>query len=298
MAEFALEGVVPALATPFTADGELDEAALRRNVRALREAPLGGYLVLGSTGEFPHLSFEEKERAIAAVVEEAAGRPVIAQTGEPSTAATVRLTRRAAELGAQAALVVTPSYYKNALREREVAAFFRTVADASPIPVLVYNIPQTTGLNLSARQVAELAAHGNIAGIKDSAGDLAQIADLVQLAPPGFGVFTGADVLLPAARLLGARGAILASANVFPEALGRIDGLLRAGRAEEAAALHRRLLPALRRLNRLGIPGYKAGMDAAGFTGGAPRAPLLPLPEEERRALAEEVAQVLRALAV
>lgn len=294
MAGFDLEGVIPALATPFTGEGELDEGALRRNVRALRRAPLAGYLVFGSTGEFPHLSFEEKERAVAAAVEEADGRPVIAQTGEPTTAATVRLTRRAAELGARAALVVVPSYYKAAMQEREIAAFYHAVADASPVPVLLYNIPQTTGLNLSPRLVAELARHGNIAGIKDSAGDLAQIADLVRLAPPEFAVFTGADVLLPAARLLGARGAILASANVFPEALGRVDELLRAGRAGAAAALHRVLLPALRLLNRHGIPGYKAAMDAAVFEGGAPRPPLLPLPEEDRRAVQEAVARALQ----
>jgi 4-hydroxy-2-oxoglutarate aldolase len=280
--DFVPAGLYPPLVTPFDADGELDERALRRNVSAYGAAPLAGYVVLGTTGEFPHLTTAEKERVIAAVVEEAAGRPVLAQTGEPSLRATVALTRRAAELGASAVLVVTPSYYRSSMRRAELEAYYRGVADASPVPVLLYNIPQNTGVNLDPELVAALAEHPNIVGIKDSSGNLGQLAETVALTPPGWGVLTGSASIFVAAMVHGARGGILAAANVLPFELCDLLDLAGRGDVPGAARLFGRLAPVLRLLARLGIPGYKAAMDVLGYAGGHPRQPLLPLGEAER----------------
>jgi 4-hydroxy-2-oxoglutarate aldolase len=290
----ALEGIIPALATPFTADGDLDLAALRRNLQGLGGADLAGYLVLGSTGEFPHLSAEEAERLIAAVVEEAAGRPVIAQTGAQSTRAAVAMTRRAAELGARAVLVVPPYYYRGSMGERELETYYEAVAEASPVPVVLYHIPQTTGVAMPVALVARLAEHPNVAGIKDSSGDLGRLGEILASVPPGWSVLTGSDAILLGALAHGAQGAILAAANVLPYELCDLYRRARGRDWSGAADIQRRLTLPLRVAGRHGIPGYKAAMDLMGFKGGFPREPLLPLEEEAHH----ELLNALRAAAL
>jgi 4-hydroxy-2-oxoglutarate aldolase len=286
-----LEGVLVPLVTPFDEDGEVDWAALERDLQGLGGAPLAGYVALGSTSEFPHLSRGEKERVVAAVVEGAGGRAVIAQTGEPTTRETVAFTRRAAELGAQAALVVSPSYYKGSMREREIERFYMAVAEGSPLPVLIYNIPQNTGTNLPVPLVARLAEHENVVGIKDSSGILPQIADLCASTPEGWRVFTGSAPIFLGALVYGAHGGILAAANPLPYEFCDIHRRFSAGDLAGAQEVHRRLGPAVRALGRFGIPGYKAAMDMLGLAGGYPREPLLPLEDAER----EQLLDALRA---
>jgi 4-hydroxy-2-oxoglutarate aldolase len=286
-----LDGIFVPVATPFTEDGEVDWEALRRNMQGLAAAPLAGYLALGSTSEFPALTPEEKERVVTVIREEAAGRTLIVQTGEPSTRATIRWTARAAELGAQAALVVAPSYYKGLMTEAALCAFYEDVADASPIPTLIYNIPQNTGFNLSAALVGRLAEHPNIVGIKDSSGNFGQLADILDLVPEGWAVTTGSSALVLPALVAGAQGAILAIANALPFEYCDLHRLVRSGDVAAAAELFRRLQPVSRALSKHGIPGVKCAMQLLGYAGGYPRAPVLPADEAARN----EILAALRA---
>lgn len=285
MSALDLAGVLPAVVTPFDDDGEVDWKALQRDLQGWGGAPLAGYVALGSTSEFPHLTQAEKERVVAEVVAGAGGRPVIAQTGAPSTRETIAFTRRAAELGACAALVVSPGYYRGSMGERELERFYTAVAELSPVPVLLYNIPQNTGVALPVRLVARLAEHENVAGIKDSSGNLTQIADLRAATPDGWLIFTGSASIALGAFLYGAQGAILAAANPLPYEFCDLHRLVAEGEVAAAQALNRRLGPVVRELGRLGIPGCKAAMDMLGLAGGYPREPLLPLDDDEREPL-------------
>jgi 4-hydroxy-2-oxoglutarate aldolase len=277
-----LDGIIIPVATPFDEDGEVDWAALRRNMQGWAAAPLAGYLALGSTSEFPALTRTEKERVIATIAEGAAGRTLIVQTGEQSTRETIAWTRRAAELGAQAALVVSPYYYKGLMTEAALRGFYEAVADASPVPVMIYNIPQNTGVNVSAALVCRLAEHPNIVGIKDSSGNYTQLLDILAGTPEDWGVTTGSSSLVTAALVSGAKGAILAAANPLPFEYCDIHRLVRAGEVAAAAELQRRLQPVGALLSKYGIPGTKAAMDLLGYAGRLPRLPMLPCSEAAR----------------
>lgn len=278
-------GVFPPLVTPFDADGGLDLPALRRNLQGYGAAPLAGYVVLGTNGEFPHLSPTEKETVIATAVQEAGGRPVLAQVGAGSLRETVALAGRAAELGAAAVLAVTPHYYRGQMQDRVLIDFYTAVADEAGVPVLLYSIPQNTGVAVSPAVVEACARHPGIVGIKDSSGNLGQIAEFVERTPPGWGVLNGSSSLAVAAFLAGAPGAVLGAANVLPFEIGDLWAKCRDGRWAEAAALEARLRPTLRCLSRLGVAGVKLGMDLLGFAGGLPRAPLAPVDPGQREAL-------------
>jgi len=289
-----LEGIFPPLPTPFTEAGALALDRLRENVEALNGTGIAGFLALGSNGEAVHLDDDEAGSVFACVRRQAApGSVVLAGTGRPSTRDTIALTRRAAEAGCDAALVVTPSYYRNAMTNDALRRHYQSVADASPIPVLLYNVPANTGLNLPPEVAADLAAHPNIIGIKDSAGDVSQLADLVsRTRTAGFAVGCGSfGALLPAASF-GVKGAVLAVANVAPRECSAMLAHALAGRREEAAELHLRLLPVARAVtSRWSVPGVKAALDLLGRYGGPPRPPLLPLPAEPRGELRRLLAE-------
>lgn len=287
MGEWNPAGIFPPLVTPFSEDGELDLAALRRNLEGYAAAPLAGYVVLGTNGEFPLLTRQEKEAVIGAAVEAAGDRPVLAQVGEPSLAATVSLARRAAELGAAAVLAVTPHYYRSQMNDRALIGYYTQLADASPLPVLLYSIPQNTGVTVSPAVVEACARHPRIVGIKDSSGSLGQIAEYLERVPAGWGVLNGSSALTAAAFFAGAPGAVLAAANVLPFEICDIWARCREGRFAEAAELEARLRPAVRAISRLGVAGVKLGMDMVGFRGGAPRPPLAPVEPAARDTLAE-----------
>jgi 4-hydroxy-2-oxoglutarate aldolase len=271
----AFEGVYPPVLTPFRGD-EVAHDKLAANLRWLNGYPLAGYVVLGSTGEFPLLSEGEKERIIATARGETPGdRALIAGTGGESTPAAIRLTRRGAELGADAAIVITPSYYKGMMKPQALIRHYRTVADASPLPILLYNFPANTGINLEPDTVARLAEHPNIRGIKDSSGNVPQAAETIRLTPKTFQVLVGSPLAFLPALVLGASGGILAVANVAPRECGEIWQLARAGRWDEAREIVYRVSPlATGVASRYGIGGLKAALDLLGQYGGAPRGPL------------------------
>jgi len=290
-----MDGIFPPLPTPFREDGGLDLGLLASLVAALNDAPLAGYVAFGSNGEAVHLDEDEAETVVRTVRAAAApGRLLVAGTGRLSTRATVEATKRAAGAGADAVLVVTPFFYKGSMTAEALEAHFRTVADASPVPVLVYNVPANTGVNVPPSVVARIAAHPNVAGVKDSAGDVGQLAELVRLAPRErpFSVLSGNFGSALPGYVLGTRGAILAVANVAPAECVAIREACLAGRLEEARAMHLRLLPLARAVtSQFGVPGLKAALGMLGRPAGLPRAPLLPLAkapgEEVRTALVE-----------
>ena len=280
-----MRGVIPPVITPFTADGEIAYPSLATNLDKWNRTDLGGYLVLGSNSEFVYLTEDEKIRVLEFTRERIPREKVmIAGTGCEATEATIALTRRAARIGADAVMVVTPAYYKPQMRDRVLIEHYRRVADASPVPVFLYNVPQFTGVVLSPHAVARLAGHDNVIGMKDSAGNMGVFAEYLRHTPPEFVLFVGsAPVFLPAL-VLGARGGILALANCAPEACLGVHSLFREGKLHEAREQQIKLLPASEGVtSRFGIGGLKAAMNMVGYEGGWPRAPLLPPTDEERR---------------
>ncbi|MGH9863683.1 MAG: dihydrodipicolinate synthase family protein [Candidatus Acidiferrales bacterium] len=279
MARLSLRGIFPPLTTPFAASERVDLAALETNLERYNQTLLAGYVVLGSTGEAVFLREKEKlailEAARAAAAPE---KTLIAGTGAESTAETIELTRRAATFGYHAALVRTPSYFKPQMTPAALERHYRAVADASPIPILIYSVPQFTGLAVEAPLVARLSEHPNIVGLKDSSGDLRQLGEILQAAPVDFVVLVGSATTLYASLALGAHGGILAAACVLPELCVEIYEAHRRGDHERANAAQLRLnAPALSVTSRFGIAGLKYAMELRGYVGGPVRAPLEPL---------------------
>ncbi len=281
-------GIFPALTTPYEANGEVSVGGLKENIRRYNKTGLSGYVVLGSTGESVLLGREEGGTVLAAVKEVAApDKLLIAGTGAESTAETIARTKRAAALGYQAALVKTPYYYKPSYRPENYIRHFRAVADASPIPVLLYSVPIFTGVTLETPEILALAEHPNIAGIKDSSGSIQRIGEVVSAAPAKFNVLTGGAAVVYPALAVGATGAILALASALPEKLVALYDLFNQGKHAQAKELQLTLAGASKRImTENGIAGLKYAMDLRGFHGGVPRLPLLPLTEEKKHQIA------------
>lgn len=284
----SLAGVFPPIPTPFTLEGELDLAHLATNVTAWGRTNLAGLVVLGSNGEYVALSEAEKLAVLARVRESlSTDKLLIAGTGCDGTAPTIALTRRAAELGADAAIVVTPHYFKSRLDSRAFVAHYTAIAEASPIPILLYNVPANTGLDIPVDAVLKLAEHPNIIGMKESGGMVARIGEIVRGAPDRFQVLAGSVSFCYPAMAMGAVGVISALANVAPEACVRLHRLVLQGDHLASRALQLKLLPANAAVTtRFGVPGLKAALDLVGdYYGGPPRLPLLPLDEAGRAAV-------------
>lgn len=285
-------GVFPALTTPFAAEGSVSIADLKHNIQRYNQTGLAGYVVNGSTGESVLLSWAEIEQILATVKETAAdGKMLIAGTGVESTAETIVRTKRAAQLGYHAALVKTPYYYKPSYKPEVLIAHYRRVADASPIPVLLYSVPQFTGVALEAPEVAALSAHPNIIGIKESSGNVQRVAEIINATPKGFQVLVGSAGTLYASLVLGARGGILALASALPEKCVELYEVTRQGQHEKARELQAVLMRASKLVvSELGIAGVKFMMDQRGYRGGIPRLPLQPLHHEQKTHLSELLA--------
>jgi 4-hydroxy-2-oxoglutarate aldolase len=231
--------------------------------------------------------------AILATVKEASAKEkkLLAGTGAESTAETIERTKRAAEFGYHAALVKPPHYYKPAYKPEVLIAHFRRVADESPIPVMLYSIPQFTGITLGAAEVAALAEHPNIIGIKDSSGNVQGTADFVAATPPAFNVLVGNAATLYPSFVVGARGGILALASALPEKCVKLFELIRQGDHEKARELQSLVARASKLIvSELGLTGVKYAMDQRGYRGGLPRLPLLPLHDEQKKRLSEFLA--------
>jgi 4-hydroxy-2-oxoglutarate aldolase len=282
-----LSGVFPALITPFAADGSVSLADLKHNLHRYNGTDLAGYVVLGSTGESVLLSPAEIDGVLATAKEAAApGKKLIAGTGAESTAETIEKTKRAAELGYHAALVKTPHYYKPAYKPDVLITHYQRVADASPIPVLLYSVPQFTGVALEAPEVAVLSEHPNIMGIKDSSGNVQRVGEVIVAARPAFQVLVGSASTMYPSLMVGARGAILALANALPEKCVALYNLAHRGQLEKARELQQLLVKASKLIvSEAGIAGVKFVMDQRGYRGGIPRPPLLPLTDEVKKRL-------------
>jgi 4-hydroxy-2-oxoglutarate aldolase len=276
-----LRGTFPPMATPFTADGAaIDVGALKHNLDRWLTTGLAGFVLLGSNGEAAFIDEDEVDTLVAEVRSRVpADRLVIVGTGRESTKATIAASKRAAELGAGAALVRVPGFFKTQMTTEALVRHYTAVADASPVPVILYNFAAAFGVNLATDAIATLSAHPNIVGLKESGGDVAQVAEQVAATPEDFAVVVGAAPALYASLCVGARGGVVAVANVVPGACVLLYELTFAGRHAEALALQRALAPLARAVTATyGVAGLKAAMTLAGYRGGQPRSPLLPAP--------------------
>jgi 4-hydroxy-2-oxoglutarate aldolase len=274
-----LRGVFAPIPTPFDRNDQLDETRLRSACARWAAAPLTGLVVLGSTGEAVLLDEDESDRAVAVARDVwPTGRRFIVGTGRESTAATIHATRRAASLGADAVLVRTPGFYKAQMNADIFVRHYTAVAEASPVPVLLYNFTAVTGVNLPPVAVSKLAAHPNIIGVKESGGDIAQIAEFVNGSRAGFNVLAGSSTTFYSALGVGAVGGVLALSCVLPDACVRLFELTRAGNHVEAQALQMRLMPIAKLVGSMhGIAGLKAALKLVGCDVGGPRSPLAPV---------------------
>jgi 4-hydroxy-2-oxoglutarate aldolase len=254
--------------------------------------PLHGFVMLGSNGEAVLLDDFESDQVIVAAREVVPReKRFIVGTGRESTQAAIKASKRAAEHGADAVLVRTPGFFKMQMTNDAFVRHYTAVADASPVPVLLYNFTALTGVNLLPAAVARLATHPNIIGMKESGGDIAQVADLVSSTPDGFNVLAGAAATFYPALCVGAVGGILALGCAAPDACVRLFELTRAGRHDAAIALQRELVPIARLLGAThGVPGLKAALNLLGYDVGVPRPPLVPVAESVLPALREALA--------
>jgi 4-hydroxy-2-oxoglutarate aldolase len=275
-------GIYTPIATPFRDDGSVDERTLAANVSRWMTTPLTGLVVLGSNGEAASLEDAEADRVVEIVrAGVPSSRPLIAGTGRESTRATIAATRRAAAAGVDAALVRTPSFFKPQMTTDAFVRHFTEVADASPVPVLLYNVTVYTGVNLLPDAVECLAVHPNIVGMKESGSDIGQIAEYVARTPDDFTVLAGSATTLVHALCAGCDGAILALASLAPVECVLMATLVREKRLAEANALQRRLMPLARSVGTsYGVPGLKAALELSGYAGGPPRPPLRPVSSE------------------
>ena len=280
-----LSGVFPALTTPFASDGSVSIADLKHNIQMYNHIGLAGYVVMGSTGESVLLSKSEMEAVLVAVKETASReKKLIAGTGAESTAETIERTKRAAELGYDAALVKTPYYYKPVYKPEVYLQHYRRVADASPIPVLLYSVPQFTGVALESPEVIALSEHQNIIGIKESSGNVQRVAEIIAGTSSDFQVLVGSAGTIYPSLAIGARGAILALGSALPDKCVELYELFRQGQHEKARELQEVILRASKLIvSECGIAGVKYTMDQRGYRGGLPRLPLLPLKEEQKK---------------
>lgn len=289
----SLKGVFPPITTPFDSDGNVAHQALLENITRWNQYDLAGYVVLGSNAEAVYLTEEEKLRVLETAREVIpSDKLMIAGTGLEATCQTITLTSWAAEAGADAALLLTPHYYGSKMTPDSLVHYYEAVADASPIPVILYNVPKFTNVDMGAATIARAARHPNIIGIKDSGGNITKLGDIVRLAEPDFQVLAGSAGFLFAGLAVGAVGGILALANVAPQQCIDIYRLFNAGRWDEAADLQRRMIPVNAAVTaRFGIAGLKAALEMLGYYGGPVRSPLLDLAESERQALRDVLAE-------
>ncbi len=279
-------GPIPPMITPFDQNGNVDLVSHIANVNHWTRAGLGGLLVLGSNSETVYLEEHEKMALIETTVDHAGNLPVLVGTGMDSIRSTVHLTNRAAEVGAKAALILTPYYYKSKMDDRSLIQYFTEVADQVDVPVLIYNVTKFTGINTSVEVVKILSQHHNIIGMKDSSGSIGQLVLFQEAASADFQILTGtASIWLPALQL-GIDSAIMALANCAPSECVDIQQKFKAGLTEEAIEIYRRMVVLNQAVTATyGISGLKYACTKRGLKGGSVRAPLRDLTEEEQKAM-------------
>jgi 4-hydroxy-2-oxoglutarate aldolase len=292
MPNIRLNGILPPVTTPFNERGDVDYEALSSNIARYNETGLVGYVALGSNGEAVHLAADERRRVIETVKRAATtDHTIVAGVNELSTRAALEASRVAADLGADAVLVVTPYYYKTSMTQEALARHFTEVADHSPLPVLIYNVPQNTGVIIESATIAGLAAHQNIIGVKDSAGNMGAISETIRCSPASFAVMVGNGSILYPSLAMGATGAVLGVACAAPRACVDVYLAAKAGDHARARELQNRLAPLSHIVTAgLGVPALKIAMEMLGYAGGFPRSPLSPVSSLDR----EKIKSVIR----
>lgn len=283
-----LRGVFPPLVTPFNRRGGLDEGAFRANLRQYAASGLSGVVVAGSTGEAPFLTEAERLRLVE--IARSIIKPpklLIAGTGLEGTAPTVKLSREAVARGADAVLLLPPAYYKAAMNPETLSIHFRAVADALRRPVLIYSIPQFTGYTMDAGMLGKLSQHPNIAGLKESSGNLDFVRAILAKARPGFKLLIGSGLAFPQGLGEGAAGGVLGQSNFAPRLCVTIYEAFSNGDRKTAEELRQRLLILVQKITGpYGIPGIKVALDLSGYRGGDPRPPFMPVGAQVKRKIA------------
>jgi 4-hydroxy-2-oxoglutarate aldolase len=289
-----LKGIFAPTTTPFGATGEVDVEGFRRNAQFLLDTPLAGLVLFGSTGEGVLIDPDERVRLLAVAREMTGERLLLAGTGAESTRATIRLSRAAAAAGADAVLVHPPGYFRSLMTPGALREHFVAVADASPVPVVLYQVPVPfRSVDLDLPLIAELSHHPNIAGVKDSTGDVPALGELRRTCADGFTLIVGTAAVLQDALDAGASAGILGLATIAPHECTEIHRLWLAGRREEAARIQAVAAPLHRAVvAQFGVPGVKAALDFLGLAGGPPRSPLRALGATERAMVEEAMAVV------
>jgi 4-hydroxy-2-oxoglutarate aldolase len=276
------QGIYAPIVTPFQKNEEIDFSKLKHNLDKLGKSKLSGIVVLGSNGEFAYLDYEEKLQLVKFVIENfTKEKKIIVGTYNESTRETIKFSKEVSKLGADAILVLPSNYYKSAMKEDILYRYFTDIADESPIPMMLYNMPGNTGLNLTSSLIARLSKHPNIVGIKDTAGNIVQLSETVRDTDDNFSVFAGnAGYLLPGLAV-GIKGATVALGNVLPNECCRVLELFNEGKMKEALKLQQSLIEInFLVTGKYGISGLKYAMDLMGYEGGEVRRPLQPLSEE------------------
>jgi 4-hydroxy-2-oxoglutarate aldolase len=287
-----IRGVIPPMVTPFDQNGAVDLEAHERNISRWNTQGLAGYLVLGSNSEASSLSESEKLSLIARTAATASpDKVILAGTGLESTTETIRFTRAAQREGAAAALVLTPFYYRDAYKDEHLIRHFQAVADAVEIPVLLYNVPKYTNINLSNHAIETLSRHPNIAGMKDSSGNIAQLVDFQRVADPSFQILVGTAGIWYPALVLGVQAGIMALANCAPEAMVAVQKLYESGDTAAAEQLYRKWVPVNHAVTAtFGVAGLKYACSLRGYSGGSARGPLQETGAQGKKAIAELIA--------
>lgn len=280
----SFKGIFAPLTTPFVRD-EISVEKFKKNIQRYNRFDLSGYVILGSTGESVSLSDEESEKLVEAAKEVASrGKKIIVGTARESTKLTLDFTNRVACFKIDAVLIRTPSYFKSRMTREALKKHYLTLADKSKVPVIIYNIPQNTGISVESELIIDLSSHPNIAGIKDSSGNLATMGEAMPHIPSSFCFLIGAGSILLAGLMLGASGAILTLADVAPALVVKLYNLFLEGKIDDARKLQLDLIPLNKAIiQTLGIPAVKYALDLLGYYGGSVRAPVLPLDEKGKR---------------
>jgi len=280
---FDLKGMIPPMVTPFNEAGAVRYDSFERNFDKYFDTGIQGYLVLGSNGESVYLEHSEKLKLIESARKRVpSAMMLLAGTGVESTQATIQLTKEAADRGVDGVLVKNPFYYKSQMTFDVYHAHYSAVADASPVPVVIYNVPVFTGISLEARLVIELSKHQNIVGLKESSGDVRLISEVVWNTSKKFSVLAGAAPVLFPNMMAGARGGIVALACAAPKATLALYTAHAGGDYRKAAEIQKIIAPAAADVTaKYGIAGLKAAMAIEGFDSGVPRSPLLPLKQNQ-----------------
>lgn len=276
-----IKGIFAPIPTPFK-DDKIDYDSMKYNLNKWNKTSLTGVVVLGSNGEFAYLSYQEKLELMKFVRENLdEDKMVIAGTGCESTRETIELTKEAGEIGCDAALVLTPYYYKGAMTDEALYQYFVEVANESPIPIMLYNMPRNAGINMSSDLVIKLSKHNNIVGIKDSSGNIVQIAEMCANTADDFSVFAGSGSFLFPALAVGAVGGTLAVANIMPEQCVEIYNSVMEKDYDKARELQYVLLEPNKAVTaKYGISGLKVALNLLGYRGGSVRKPMLSAGDE------------------